>query len=108
MQEWKSFTDLNEILGHRPIVEPEFCIDALAKDKTEADEEGIGRSHFLFPTWGVRPCEIPGKGVIKIQKSRGRGDQKTLEVQGEGVVEAKIQRRMYPRRRGVNSRGVTM
>ena len=63
-KEWKFFTNLNEILGHRPIVQPEFCIDALAKDKTEADEEGIGRLHFYS-------TRREGEDIVK---SRGGGD----------------------------------
>jgi hypothetical protein len=30
--------------------------------------------------------ENPGEAVIKIQKSRGKDDQKTLENQWEGVI----------------------
>jgi hypothetical protein len=34
----------------------------------------------------LRALENPEERVIKIQKSRGKDDQKTLEIKGEGVI----------------------
>jgi hypothetical protein len=51
-KQWKFFTNLDEIIGHRPNVCPEYCIDTSAsveKEKTEEDEEeGSRGGHFCF------------------------------------------------------------
>ena len=40
---WKFFTQLDEIIGHRPNVTPQFCIDTFAtaaeQDELENDED---------------------------------------------------------------------
>jgi hypothetical protein len=46
--------------------------------------------------------ENPGDGVIKIQKSRGKVDQTTLEIQGEGVIKRQKSRGIH---KNGNSKG---
>lgn len=40
---WKFFTQLDEIIGHRPNVTPQFCIDTSATEAEQDELEDDGR-----------------------------------------------------------------
>lgn len=47
-KQWIFFTNMDEIIGHRPNVCPEYCINSSVSDKEKTEEQEEGSTFFVW------------------------------------------------------------